>query len=297
MKEECSMIENIPIDLIDSAKCPLRQLRNTTSSFRSLVDSIRAHGILHNLTLRRKKGGRYEVIDGHHRLQAAKESGLTVVPCKIIEATDFDTKILQIQANAQTVRTQPYEFALFLKSILVENPELTIKELALMVSRYPAWVASVLKLTHLAKEVIEKIEHLPLQSQVEISKLPKILQIENLNLFLRLDKQSIKLHVANLLRKAKQEALSAKDRLYEEFRVEPIYRSMKQILKEIETGLIACVSLTGSDKAADGWKKALKWAVHLDEISRNETMEKLSIYADKRNKKLRKKQKNERIDN
>lgn len=291
------MIENIPIDLIDSAKCPLRQLRNTTSSFRSLVDSIRAHGILHNLTLRRKKGGRYEVIDGHHRLQAAKESGLTVVPCKIIEATDFDTKILQIQANAQTVRTQPYEFALFLKSILVENPELTIKELALMVSRYPAWVASVLKLTHLAKEVIEKIEHLPLQSQVEISKLPKILQIENLNLFLRLDKQSIKLHVANLLRKAKQEALSAKDRLYEEFRVEPIYRSMKQILKEIETGLIACVSLTGSDKAADGWKKALKWAVHLDEISRNETMEKLSIYADKRNKKLRKKQKNERIDN
>lgn len=50
-----------------------------------LADSIRVHGILQPLTVRRKGGGRYELIAGERRLRAAVICGLREVPCLIMD--------------------------------------------------------------------------------------------------------------------------------------------------------------------------------------------------------------------
>ena len=53
-----------------------------------LADSIREHGIIQPLTVRRLSSGYYQIIAGERRWRAAKQAGLTEVPALIIEADD-----------------------------------------------------------------------------------------------------------------------------------------------------------------------------------------------------------------
>ena len=53
-----------------------------------LADSIREHGIIQPLTVRRLSSGYYQIIAGERRWRAAKQAGLDEVPAVIIEADD-----------------------------------------------------------------------------------------------------------------------------------------------------------------------------------------------------------------
>ena len=52
-----------------------------------LADSIRVHGIIQPLTVRRLATGYYQIIAGERRWRAAKAAGLAEVPAVIIEGT------------------------------------------------------------------------------------------------------------------------------------------------------------------------------------------------------------------
>ena len=58
-----------------------------------LVQSIRAHGVLHPLLVRRR-GSRYAVIAGRSRLAAARQADLPSVPCLVHEADDPEADAL-----------------------------------------------------------------------------------------------------------------------------------------------------------------------------------------------------------
>ena len=53
-----------------------------------LAESIRVHGIIQPLTVRRLSSGYYQIIAGERRWRAAKLAGLAEVPAVIIEADD-----------------------------------------------------------------------------------------------------------------------------------------------------------------------------------------------------------------
>ena len=53
-----------------------------------LARSIREHGIIQPLTVRRLDGGLYQIIAGERRWRAARIAGLTELPARIIEADD-----------------------------------------------------------------------------------------------------------------------------------------------------------------------------------------------------------------
>ena len=57
-------------------------------SLQDLADSIRIHGIIQPLTVRRLSSGYYQIIAGERRWRAAKLAGLHEVPAVIIEADD-----------------------------------------------------------------------------------------------------------------------------------------------------------------------------------------------------------------
>ncbi len=79
-------IHNIPVDKIfPHPQNPRRNLGDISE----LTDSIRENGIFQNLTVVPKDDDTYTVIIGHRRLAAAKEAGLTEVPCVI---ADLDEK-------------------------------------------------------------------------------------------------------------------------------------------------------------------------------------------------------------
>ncbi|MFK3776579.1 ParB/RepB/Spo0J family partition protein [Agrobacterium sp. NPDC089420] len=79
---------------------------NAAAGISELADSIEAHGLIHNLTVRKAKKGKYEVVAGSRRLAAlrllAKEGRLTPdagIPCSIRNA-ESDTE-LSLAENVQ----------------------------------------------------------------------------------------------------------------------------------------------------------------------------------------------------
>jgi ParB-like chromosome segregation protein Spo0J len=92
----------VPIRLI-----PLAQFEVPTSdgtgNIESLVKSVRVHGVIQPLLVR-KRQTRYEVIAGKRRFTAAATLGLTEVPCVLHQVDDATAESL---AAAENIRTQP----------------------------------------------------------------------------------------------------------------------------------------------------------------------------------------------
>ena len=66
-----------------------------------LAESIRVHGILQPLSVRRKGGGRYELIAGERRARAAMICGLEQVPCLVLEVSRESSCLLSLIENLQ----------------------------------------------------------------------------------------------------------------------------------------------------------------------------------------------------
>lgn len=72
---------DIDVDEID----PDKDRKNSASE--ELIEDIRKNGIRERLTVREKRNGRYEVVHGDRRLDAARKIGLETIPCEIIKIT------------------------------------------------------------------------------------------------------------------------------------------------------------------------------------------------------------------
>lgn len=93
----------------------------------SIVSSIQeVGGILQPLLVRRIKGG-YRLMDGLHRLSAAKEAGLEEVPVQVTECTNDEAIRIEVDANVAGAPLTPLDMAVFLaehkRLYELDNPE------------------------------------------------------------------------------------------------------------------------------------------------------------------------------
>ena len=77
----------------------------------SLAESIRMHGIIQPLTVRKLPSGFYQIIAGERRWRAARLAGLSDVPVVIIEADDKKAMELALIENLQRADLTPIEEA------------------------------------------------------------------------------------------------------------------------------------------------------------------------------------------
>lgn len=101
------MITNIEVTkLLQHPNNPRKSIGDVTE----LAESIKARGILQNLTVVPAENGMYTVIIGHRRLAAAKQAGLTEVPCAVVDMdykTQLSTMLLEnMQRSDLTVYEQ-----------------------------------------------------------------------------------------------------------------------------------------------------------------------------------------------
>lgn len=93
-----------------------------------LVESIRENGLLHNLVVREKEDGTYEIISGERRYKALLELGYEKVPCQVKKnISDLDAEIMLIQANVESrelTATEKMEGIKRLKAIYEEKKSL-----------------------------------------------------------------------------------------------------------------------------------------------------------------------------
>ncbi|MCI8651453.1 MAG: ParB/RepB/Spo0J family partition protein [Oscillospiraceae bacterium] len=122
-----------------------------------LADSVRTHGIIQPLTVRRLGSGYYQIIAGERRWRAAKLAGLKEVPAVVIEADDRKVMELGLIENLQREDLNPIEEANGYK-VLIEDYGLTQEEVSLRVGKSRSAVANATRLLELPDPVQQLLE-------------------------------------------------------------------------------------------------------------------------------------------
>lgn len=121
-----------------------------------LAESIRMHGVIQPLTVRKLDSGYYQIIAGERRWRAARKAGLSEVPAVIIEADDRKAAELALIENLQRQDLNPLEEAQGYKRLITEYG-LTQEEAADRVGKSRPAVANAMRLLTLPKEVQERV--------------------------------------------------------------------------------------------------------------------------------------------
>ena len=127
-------------------------------ALQDLADSIREHGIIQPLTVRRLSSGYYQIIAGERRWRAARIAGLHEVPAIVIEADDRKMTELSLIENLQREDLNPIEEAEGYKT-LMDSYQLTQEEAAERVGKSRSAVANSLRLLGLCPEVREMLQN------------------------------------------------------------------------------------------------------------------------------------------
>lgn len=120
-----------------------------------LADSIREHGVLQPLVVRRIDG-RFELVAGERRLRAAQAAGWQRVPVQVRNADDRETAELAIVENLQRTDLNAIEKATSFERYLREY-DCTQEELAKRVHVNRATVANLVRLLELPQDVKQMV--------------------------------------------------------------------------------------------------------------------------------------------
>lgn len=122
-----------------------------------LAQSIRRHGIIQPLTVRRLSSGYYQIIAGERRWRAAKLAGLVEIPALIIEADDRKVMELGLIENLQREDLNPAEEARGYQTLMDEYG-LTQEQVAEHMGKSRPAITNTLRLLSLTDEVLTMVE-------------------------------------------------------------------------------------------------------------------------------------------
>ena len=122
-----------------------------------LAESIRIHGIIQPLTVRKLSSGYYQIIAGERRWRAARLADLREVPVVVVEADDRKAAELAMIENLQREDLNPMEEAAGFHT-LIETYHMTQEEAAAQVGKSRSAVANALRLLSLAPSVAALVE-------------------------------------------------------------------------------------------------------------------------------------------
>ena len=126
------------------------------ASLQSLADSIRSHGIVQPLLVRRRGNG-FELIAGERRWRAARLAGITRVPVVIKEVPDESLLEIALIENIQRENLNPIEEAQAYKK-LIETVGLTQEALASRVGRDRSYITNYLRLLGLPDDLQQMVK-------------------------------------------------------------------------------------------------------------------------------------------
>lgn len=122
-----------------------------------LADSIREHGIIQPLTVRRLSSGYYQIIAGERRWRAAKQAGLDEVPAVIIEADDRKVMEIGLIENLQREDLNPAEEARGYQ-VLMNEYGMTQDQVAQRMGKSRPAVTNALRLLNLPEDLMALVE-------------------------------------------------------------------------------------------------------------------------------------------
>ncbi|HEY8414269.1 MAG TPA: ParB/RepB/Spo0J family partition protein [Thermaerobacter sp.] len=147
---EGERIEHIEIDRVRPN--PYQPRRDfDPQAMAELVESIRQHGIVQPLLVRREGDG-YRLVAGERRWRAAREAGLKVVPAVVREMSDTEMMEIALVENLQREDLNPIEEAQGYR-MLCEELGLTQEQVSQRVGKSRSHIANMMRLLQLPEDL------------------------------------------------------------------------------------------------------------------------------------------------
>ena len=156
LKTETTGALSVPISQVESCSSQPRKYFDE-AALADLAASIREHGIIQPLTVRKLSSGYYQIIAGERRGRAARRAGLSEVPGIVMEADDRKAAELAMIENLQREDLNPMEEAAGYQT-LVETYHMTQEEAAKRVGKSRSAVANSMRLLSLSPAVRKLVE-------------------------------------------------------------------------------------------------------------------------------------------
>ncbi|NLY95640.1 MAG: ParB/RepB/Spo0J family partition protein [Myxococcales bacterium] len=172
-----------------------------------LAESIRAHGVLEPILVRKRPAGGYEIIAGERRWRAAQKAGLFEVPIFVRELSDESAFEAALVENLQREDLNPIETARAFKRLRDEFG-LSADAIAVKIGKSRSAVANSMRLLELPEAVLDLLEDGALSEGHGRA----VLQAKSPELQIKLAREAVakKLTVREVERRARDEGGSGK---------------------------------------------------------------------------------------
>ena len=202
-----------------------------------LADSIRQHGILQPLSVRRQGIG-YELISGERRLRAAQLAGVTDVPCIVMNMDARESGFAALVENLQRQDLDFIEEALGIRRLLQEHA-MSQEQVARLLGKSQSAVANKLRLLRHSDAVLSAIRETGLTERHARALLKLRTEEETLAAIVQIAKESMSVartekYIESLLAEKEEKAPRAN--------VGAFLNSLTQSLQKIQLSGIAAVS-------------------------------------------------------
>jgi len=178
-----TVLKKLPIERIRPGQYQPRT-RMDPDALQELADSIKAHGLVQPVVVRKLGGGEYELIAGERRWRAAQLADLHEIPAVVREIPDQAAAAMSLIENIQREDLNALEEAGALRR-LIDEFGLTHQQTAEAVGRSRAAVTNLLRLLELQPETKALVDAgqlemgharalLALQSQPQIDAAQKV---------------------------------------------------------------------------------------------------------------------------
>lgn len=146
-----SVVINIPLEQIEVNPF---QPRTTfeEQSLNELADSIKIHGVIQPITVRKIENNKYQLIAGERRLRASKLAGRKEVPAYVRTASDQESIEIALIENIQREDLNPLEIAINYRR-LQDECDLTQEQLAERLGKNRSTVTNFLRLLKLPPDI------------------------------------------------------------------------------------------------------------------------------------------------
>jgi ParB family chromosome partitioning protein len=148
---ETGKIDNVKIDAIDANPWQPRT-EFESIALQELSNSIKTHGLIQPITVRKADNGRYQLISGERRLRASIMAELTELPAYIRTVNDQQMIEMALVENVQRENLNSIEIALCYQR-LIDECQLTQDQLSEKIGKNRSTITNFLRLLKLSSPV------------------------------------------------------------------------------------------------------------------------------------------------
>lgn len=126
-------------------------------AIQQLAESLKEHGMIQPIVVRKKAGGKYEIIAGERRWRASQIAQLHEVPISIVEMDDKEVLEVALIENLQREDLNPVEEARGYQR-LSEEYAMTQEEISKSIGKSRSHIANTMRLLNLPAQVLKYLE-------------------------------------------------------------------------------------------------------------------------------------------